>query len=175
VRLFMAAALTVLVAGAFNLIPTGVLATAGPAPASPPLSNYVMFGNHGVFIGVDSVISGLVGARDGNLCCAGDGAHPDRAIGTNGGASINGNARAGENVNLGNNASITGTLVRTNSSTLTLGSGATVGNDTHYDSVDFPTFPAQKAVTCPTGGPNQGSGSNGHTLNLLTAVAYGQI
>jgi hypothetical protein len=171
-RLFLAGTLALLLGGAFNLV--GASATAGPAPASPPLSDYVLYGQHGVWLGVGTVINGLVGAEDGNLCCTGTGANPDRSIGLNGSAQINGDARGGENIYLGTNASITGTLIRTNSSTLNLNGGASVGSDTHYDTVDFPTFPGPTALTCPTGGPNQGSGSNGQTLNL-TAGTYGTI
>ena len=43
-RLVMAGLLAVMTGGAFNLV--GVTATAGPAPASPPLSDYIVFGLH---------------------------------------------------------------------------------------------------------------------------------
>src|SRR5262245_31726788 len=77
---------------------------AGPAAAvGPPITDYVVFGENGVVIGVKSTVVGLVGARNNNAV-TGD------AIHMNGQAKIDGDARSGGNVSFGTNASITGKL-----------------------------------------------------------------
>src|SRR5262245_13491966 len=95
--------------GALALLLVTAIAATLPAPAAwavgPPLSDYVMYGDNGVVLGVGSVVTGLVGARTNN-------ATTGFAIRENGLAQIAGSARSGADVSLGKNTAITGTLTR---------------------------------------------------------------
>jgi alpha-tubulin suppressor-like RCC1 family protein len=150
--------------GAANVVATSFI---GAAPAGPPAGGSTVYGKHGVIIGVGSNIQGPVAAEDGTLGSNG------RAIFANGTGRITGDARSGGNVGLGNGGAITGTLTRLTSSTLTLGSGATVGVDNTYDSIGFPGLASPTLITCPTGGADH-TGANSQSLTL-TPGTYGNV
>jgi len=145
--------------------------TAAPAQAvGPPLSDYVVYGENGVVIGIASTITGLVGAHHNNSVTG-------KAIKVNGLGEIDGDARSGGDVRLLNNAAITGTLTRAVGTTLTLGSGASVNTDVVADP-ELPAFPPPTSITCPTGGLDH-SGSNGQSLTLgpgsYGALSFGSL
>jgi hypothetical protein len=162
----------------------------GPAWAlvPRPLTEFTVFGLHGVVIGVGSTVKeSAQGKNDGNVgsCgaapCVDPNVSPGFALSMNGGSKIEGNAFI-----LGNSrvqGSIAGALT-------TLGS--VVGNVPSVvvqdpDVADDPTIPAVRntflatvglpdpliAFLCPTGQPGI-SGGNGQTIDLVPG-AYGPI
>src|SRR5437773_12542019 len=100
------------------LVPLMLLGTAR-ALAGPPIQEYTVYGEDGVFIGASSTVNGLTGARNNDPVNG-------NAIKLNGGANINGDARSGGNVNLQNSAHVTGTVFRAVGTILTLGAGSSV-------------------------------------------------
>jgi len=144
-------------------IAAGTAVIAAPAEAvGPPLSDYVIFGNNGVDIGIDSTITGLVGVRNNKPSTG-------VALRMNGGASIIsdpgngifGNVRSGGNVRMDTNTLIQGTLLRAVGTTLQKAASATVGADVIGDP-ELPTLPAPTPIPggCPTAGPDVGGANN---------------
>ena len=138
---------------------------AAAASAGPPLSEYTIYAENGVVIGVDSEIVGLVGARNNDPNAS------NSAVKINANATVDGDVRSGGNVNLQNGASITGTVFRPAGTSLTLNAGSTVGTDAFPVDPELPTLPAPTAYTCPTGGAPDGGG-NGES-RTLTPGSFG--
>jgi len=146
----------------------GLAALVGGAVAATDISDYTVYGDKGVFIGVGTKVYGLTGARTNDPIAG-------AAIKLNGGASIIGDARSGDDVNLQNNAHITDVLYRQTGSTLTMGSGSSVGGDI-VGNPDLPVMPPATPLTCPTGGANY-TGANSQSLAIgpgtYGALKYG--
>jgi hypothetical protein len=118
------------------------------------ITDFVIYGNQYVQIGVGSTVTGLVGS--GGMALVG------------GAAGVYGDVRSGNNVQLNNLSFVTGTV--TNPGTFSLGAGATVGS--HVTSMpDLPTLPA--ATVYSAGGSNHTT-INGGTLTLAPG-SYGNI
>ena len=162
----------------FGLLLVAAFAWAITAVAATTYSDYVVYGEHGVFIGAGSQVTGLVGARHNNSL-----GYPDatEALGMNGASVITGDARIGEDVNTSSVSSITGTLYRVG--TLNAGHGA-IGTDMPVADADLPAaslvsqsvWPGGFGTNCPPAGGADHTGlPNGFDLTLNAGNSYGDI
>ena len=153
------------------LVGLAVLLVASPSWAGPPLSDYVLYGENGVFIGGGSTIDGLVGGKNALPADA-----QNASIRLAGEATINGDARSGRNVVLANNAHITGTVIHPSGTTVILGAGASVGTDTVGDP-ELPALPPATNLTVQCGAAAAAGDvnvSNGQT-HTFTPGVYGDV
>jgi len=124
-----------------GLVGGGLVVAAEPASAVTNYSDYAVFGENGVFIGIDSAITGLVGARNNRT----DMPTPHSALEMKGGtigAQINGVARIGEDVTMADNSQIEGDLIYENDGTLVQNGDAHVtGTTTQVADADLPAGP----------------------------------
>jgi hypothetical protein len=104
-----------------------VLSTSAGAVTSH--TNYVLWGENGVHIGNDSIVTGLVGARNNRT----EYPNPHSSITMAGGSKIIGDARAGAKVKMLNVTEITGTVYHQNNA-----AGAFVYTSTSKFGVDAP-------------------------------------
>lgn len=147
-----------LLAGASLLL----VALAQPAGAVQ-ITDFVIYAQQQVTIGVGSQITGLVGS--GTAVVADNG---DALVG--GTAGVFGDVRSRDDVQLNNYAFVTGTV--TNPGNLILGGGATVG--AHVVAIpDLPNLPAATAYSA--GGANIQPGNNPPAPVTLTPGSYGNV
>ncbi|HKA37339.1 MAG TPA: hypothetical protein VKH43_11005, partial [Thermoanaerobaculia bacterium] len=136
-----------------------VPATAGFA-AVHPITDYIVYGENGVKIGVGSTVGGLTGARNNYF------PFQNSAVRLNGAASVLGDVRSGGNVNLGNGASITGIVhYDGNTSTVNVPPSASVGGLDPNGPDLPPALPLASIFPCPSPGPND-SGANGQSRSI---------
>ena len=152
--------------GGIGLLAGGIfLLAARVFAAGPPIQDYTVYGVDGVKIGAGSIVNGLTGAQNNAVANS-------TAVKINGAASVVADVRSGGNVNLANGASVTGIVYHAAGTSLTLGSGATIGGEVVGDP-GLPSLPAASIFPCPSVGPSY-SFANSASLTL-TPGTYGSL
>ena len=129
--------------------------------AATPITDFVIYAQNQVTIGVGSTVTGLVGSGTAVVTDSGD-----TTVG--GTAGVYGDVRSRDDVYLNNNAFVTGTV--TNMGDFVLGSGATVGAHIH----GIPDLPSLPAATSYAAGGQSYSMANGQALTLAPG-SYGNV
>ena len=169
----VSAALVVATLGAFNAV----------AGATPSFTDFVVYGENGVHVGYESIVTGNVGSRHDRTELP----SPHASLSMAGGSKIYGNAHAGENVEMSNNTDISGTL--TYVGTLAKQASSNIGTtnqvptiaDAGLPSGSIPSQWPDAATYCATVTDNAADGhspdtvvGNGQTINLSPGT-YGTI
>jgi len=146
------------------LVLTLGIGVATPAIAAPVLQDYLILAGGKVTVGGGSNAIGLVGS-------AYTGAANQFAVTVAGAASIQGECRSAHNIQLNNGAVITGNAIHPSGTTITMGSGASVGANV-IANPDLPSLPSPTSFT--SGGTSYSGLPNGATLTLAPG-SYGDV
>ena len=150
---------------ALALAPAAGSLAARPAAAAPSLSDYVILAGDKVTVGGGSIVTGLVGSAFTTS------AANEFAVTVAGAAAVQADVRSAHSVRLNNGAHVSGVVYHPNGTTISLGSGATVGGDVLQDP-DLPALPAPSVFS--SGGPSYTGLPNGTHLTLAPG-SYGDV
>jgi hypothetical protein len=145
-----------------------MLALSAIAGATTTYSDYLIWGENGVQVGHDSVVNGLVGARNNRTAMP----SPHESVNLTGGAKVFGTVRAGADVAMANSTHIDTLLYE---GTLSKQSSATVTSENHVADADLPTGPIPSqwpgaAAHCAVNHTPDINNANGTTINLTPGV-----